>query len=192
MYNSVNPNPQMMPGAHVPINRNMMGQPPVGMQYDPNYYGNYANPQQQHQQYLQQQMQQQQIHRDESLVKLKRLDEINGNIARISNLMIQFFDELTKDKQSSTKNKQQTKTLFEDLLKHLKKVENDLLNEITLLTMASTGYPHEGSIYGARKDFDLSKMQLHLITSQLSSLRESLNSPLSQENQDEDDSGDDL
>ena len=98
--------------------------------------------------------------------------------------MIQFFDELSKDKQPPNKLKQ-TKQMFEDLLKHLKKVENDLLNEITGLSLASTGHPHEGSIYGARKDYDLAKMRLNLVAAQLGSLREVLNSPLTNENDSE-------
>jgi hypothetical protein len=154
-------------------------------------YGNYPNAQQanpHHPQFLQQPFQPQhppqQLTRDESLFKLKRLDEINNNIARISSSLIVFFDELTKDKQPSTKIKQ-SKIIFDEFLKHLRKVESDLLNEISNLTMASTGHQHEGSIYGARKDYDLAKMQIQLIAAQLNSLRESLNSPLQALNKDD-------
>lgn len=137
-----------------------------------NYY-NYPNPQQH--QYMQQY--QQQLSRDDSLHKLKRLDDINTTIIKVSQALIQFFDELTKDKLPPAKLKQ-AKNLFEDSLKHLKKVESDLLGEIVHLNVASTGHPHEGSIYGARKDYDLTKMQLNLIGAQLSSLKDALNSPL--------------
>lgn len=86
-----------------------------------------------YQQQLKQQHQQQMMPRDESFIKLKRLDEINASIDKISSTLIQFFDELAKDKQTPNKMKQ-TKQLFEEFLKHLKKVEQDLLNEIQLLT----------------------------------------------------------
>jgi hypothetical protein len=138
-----------------------------------NYYNTaYPNPQQQ--QYMQQF---QQTPRDDALNKLKRLDDINGTINKVSQTLIQFFDEITKDKLPPAKLKQ-AKNFFEESLKALKKVETDLLTEINYLNVASTGHPHEGSIYGARKDYDLTKMQLNLIGAQLSSLRESLDQPL--------------
>ena len=145
----------------------------------------------QYHQFIQQQsqLQQQQMSRDDSLHKLKRLDDINGMVGKISLLLIQFFDEVIKDKPPTTKSKQ-IKSIFEEFLKHLKKVEADLLHEINLLSMASTGNPHEGSIYGARKDYDLSKMQLHLISSQINSLRMQLNSPLKEESDDDENSED--
>jgi len=146
-----------------------------------NYYNNtYPNLQQQ--QYMQQY---QQTPRDDSLNKLKRLDEINASINKVSQTLIQFFDEITKDKLPPAKLKQ-AKNLFEESLKFLKKVEIDLLNEINHLNLASTGHPHEGSIYGARKDYDLTKMQLNLIGAQLSSLRESLDKPLKKDFYDSD------
>ncbi|RNA44216.1 mediator of RNA polymerase II transcription subunit 11 [Brachionus plicatilis] len=177
-------NPQMMQGGQMPVNRNMMpsqGQP--GMEYASSYYSQYPNQPPPHPPFVQQQVMPQQIHRDEALFKLKRLDEINSNISKISQLLIQFFDELTKDKQQSNRVKQ-TKIIFEDFLKHLKKIETDLLSEIGHLTMASTGQPHEGSIYGARKDFDLGKMHLNLVIAQLASLRETLDSPTLPQNED--------
>ena len=70
--------------------------------------------------------------RDESFMKLKKLDEINASIVKISQSLILFFDELAKDKQPPNKMKV-TKQMFEDFLKHLKKVETDLLLEIHTL-----------------------------------------------------------
>lgn len=58
------------------------------------------------------------------------------------------------------------------------KVETDLLNEIASLQLASTGHQHEGSVYGARKDFDLARMQINLVANQLGALREALASPV--------------
>lgn len=183
MYQS---NPQVMQGGQIPISRNMMpSQGQTGMQYENSYYNQYPNQPPSHPSFVQQQAMPPQIHRDEALLKLKRLDEINSNISKISNLLIQFFDELTKDKQQSNRVKQ-TKIIFEDFLKHLKKIEADLLSEIGHLTMASTGHPHEGSIYGARKDFDLGKMHLNLVISQLVSLRETLELPEIPEKEDSD------
>jgi mediator of RNA polymerase II transcription subunit 11 len=167
-----------------------MGQPPSSLQ-PPSQSQMQHQQNIQYQQYMQQQLQlqQQQMSRDDSLHKLKKLDEISSSVAKISHLLIQFFDEITKDKQPTTKVKQ-IKSIFEEFLKHLKKVESDLLHEINLLSMASTGNPHEGSIYGARKDYDLSKMQLHLISSQINSLRSALSSPLGPEEESSDDSDD--
>lgn len=167
-------NPQIMQQGQIPASRSMMqSQGQTGMQYENSFFNQYPNQSLPHPSFVQHQVMSQQIHRDEALLKLKRLDEINSNITKISNLLIQFFDELTKDKQQSNRVKQ-TKIIFEDFLKHLKKIETDLLSEIGHLTMASTGQPHEGSIYGARKDFDLGKMHLNLVISQLASLRETL------------------
>ena len=85
-----------------------------------NYYNNtFANPQQQ-QQYMQQF---QQTPRDDSLGKLKRLDEINATINKVSQTLIKFFDEITKDKLPPAKLKQ-AKSIFEETLTFLKKVEN--------------------------------------------------------------------
>lgn len=92
-----------------------------------------------------------QIPRDDSAMKLKRLDEINASIVRIIGSLTNFFEDLSKDKQpnqSQTKTKLKvTKQMFEDLLKFIKKFESDLLSEITGLTLASTGNPHEGFIH---------------------------------------------
>lgn len=169
------PNAQQQASHHHPPQQGFMGQ-----------YAPHTAPMTAHHQ----QQQMHQIPRDESLNKLKRLDEINQNIARISNSLIAFFDELTKEKQPPTKLKQ-TKAVFEDFLKNLKRVESDLLSEISNLAMASTGHQHEGSIYGARKDYDLAKMQVQLIAAQLNSLREALNSPLKPASDDEDDNNED-
>ena len=163
--------------------------------------------QQQHLQHQQQQQHQQQLmSRDDSILKLKRLDEINISIARIAQMLIQFFDEINKDRLSSSSStsslastaasatgsstaasqqatsassgkitSKQAKNLFEEVIKHLKKVESDMLGEISAISMASTGHQHEGSIYGARKDFDLCKMQVTLVSSQLHALHASMN-----------------
>jgi hypothetical protein len=181
--------------------------------------GNFPPNSQQQQQYLQQQQQMQLLHqqqfqqhpphqhllnqqqqhihrqqppplRDESLFKLQRLDEINNGITKVSSSLIAFFDELTKDKQANMKLKP-TKTALEEFLRNLKKVETDLLTEINNLTLASTGHQHEGSIYGARKNYDLAKMQLQLIGSQLNVLQEALDSPLKPEEDEKDDGEDD-
>lgn len=63
----------------------------------------------------------QNVIREESYSKLKRFDEINGNIGRIATSMCTFFDEIIKDKQSTAKAKQ-TRGIFEDFLRHLRKV----------------------------------------------------------------------
>lgn len=80
------------------------------------------------------------------------------------------------------------------LLLNLNQVESDLLGEIANLQLASTGYQHEGSVYGARKDYDLVKMQVSLVVSQLGALREALNSttlPLKDDDSDSDDDNED-
>lgn len=64
---------------------------------------------------------QQQNIQEASMHKLKRLEDINQNIGRISQSLCTFFDELTKDKQPTAKIKQ-TRAIFEEFLKHLRKV----------------------------------------------------------------------
>lgn len=51
-----------------------------------------------------------------------------------------------------------------------------MLNEIASLQLASTGHQHEGSVYGARKDYDLARMQVNLVAHQMTALREALSS----------------
>ncbi len=114
--------------------------PEYNHQYTPGQQYHYQQ-QMQHQQQVQHPMHQ--IPRDDSFIKLKRLDEINNSIVRIINSLLTFFDDLSKDKQPPTKLKV-TKQMFEDFIKLLKKFETDLLTEITNLTLASTGHPHEG------------------------------------------------
>lgn len=65
------------------------------------------------------------------------------------------------------------------------------MKEIGNLQLASTGHQHEGSIYGARKDFDLVKMQVSLVASELATLREALDSPKLPEQEQDSESGDD-
>lgn len=98
-------------------------------QYNQNQALMYQQQQQQQQMAKQQHMN---LPRDESFIKLKRLDEINASIVKISQSLIQFFDELAKDKQPPSKQKV-SKQMFENFTNHLRKVETDLLNEIQLL-----------------------------------------------------------
>ena len=107
-------------------------------------------------------------------IQLKRLDDINKSIESIPDKFEHFLDELSKEKQSQNNKNKQAKQLLDDLIRQLRKCEEDLLNEINFLGLASTGYPHEGSIYGARKEYDLSKMRLSLIAAHLGSLKEKL------------------
>ena len=99
--------------------------------------------QHQMQQHNLQQQQMAQMSRDDSFIKLKRLDLINASMIQIINSLSSFFEDLSKEKHPPTKFKV-TKQMFEDFLKLLKKFEGDLLTEITNLSLASTGHPHEG------------------------------------------------
>ena len=197
MYQAGQNYPPQQPGASNPS-----GGPMPGMQYGAGYPPNQQPPPQQQQQFMQQQQQYQQQQyqqqqqqmlaaRDESLLKLKRLDEIGATITKMSNTLIQFFDEISKDKLPAAKLKQ-SKQIFEEALKNLKKVETDLLYEISQINMASTGHPHEGSLYGARKDYDLSKMQVNLIVNQLDALKLSLDAPIQKDFYDENDDEEEL
>ena len=111
---------------------------------------------------------------DEAPAKLKKLDEINTMILKLSQNLISLFDELLKEKSTVAR----TKTAINECIDCLKQIESDLIGEINYLGLASTGHPHEGSIYGARKDYDLAKQRLLLVTQQISSLRQALDSPL--------------
>ena len=46
------------------------------------------------------------------------------------------------------------------------------------LGLASTGHPHEGSIYGAKKDYDLARQRLLLVIQQVNSLRQAIEAPV--------------
>ena len=116
-------------------------------------------------------------HQSKDDSQFKRLDDINKSILKIPQLLITFFDELVKEKQTQNKVKQ-SKQIFDEVLKHFKQVEVDLINEISILSLASTGHQHEGSIYGAKKDYDLAKMRLHLTSVQLNSLKQKLAEPM--------------
>jgi hypothetical protein len=112
---------------------------------------------------------------DEAPAKLKKLDEINTMILKLSQNLIILFDELLKERLTVTK----TKTAINECIDCLKQIEIDLISEINYLGLASTGHPHEGSIYGAKKDYDLAKQRLLLVTQQVNSLRQVLDSPVS-------------
>jgi hypothetical protein len=171
-----NPTQQPMTGAVGGIAPQQIYHPSAQMNQYPPTQGQFM-PQSASPQVQLQQQHQTQMPKDESMLTIKRLDSINLFISKISQGLIQYFEELTKDRQAQAKIRQ-AKTIFEEALKNLKKVETDLLTEIGHLNMASTGHPHEGSIYGARKEFDLTKMQVQLISSQLNSLHQSLDEPL--------------
>jgi mediator of RNA polymerase II transcription subunit 11 len=117
---------------------------------------------------------QQATSRDDSSMRLKQLDEINIHIFRFSQNLISLFDELSKDKPTLNRVKQ----IVNEYIETLKKIESDLLGEINYLGLASTGHPHEGSIYGTKKDYDLAKQRLVLIMTQMQSLSQNLNSNL--------------
>jgi hypothetical protein len=112
---------------------------------------------------------------DEAPAKLKKLDEINTMILKLSQNLIILFDELLKERLTVTK----TKTAINECIDCLKQIEIDLIGELNYLGLASTGHPHEGSIYGAKKDYDLAKQRLLLVTQQVNSLRQVLDSPVS-------------
>jgi hypothetical protein len=111
---------------------------------------------------------------DEAPAKLKKLDEINTMILKLSQNLISLFDELLKEKLTVAR----TKTAINECIDCLKQIETDLICEINYLGLASTGHPHEGSIYGAKKDYDLAKQRLLLVTQQINCLRQTLDSPL--------------
>jgi hypothetical protein len=108
--------------------------------------------------------------RDDSSLRLKQLDEININIYKFSQSLISLFDELNKDKPTLNRIKQ----IVNEYIETLKKIETDLLSEINYLGLASTGHPHEGSIYGTKKDYDLAKQRLVLVTAHMQSLQQHL------------------
>lgn len=137
--------------------------PPPGYNIDPNQQPMMIDAMQQHV-----------MSNDEAPANLKKLDEINTSILKLSQTLITFYDELMKDKLLVSR----TKTTLNDCIDCLKGIENDLISEINYLGLASTGTPHEGSIYGAKKDFDLAKQRLLLVTHQISSLKQALDSPL--------------
>ena len=72
---------------------------------------------------------QQNILIDEAPAKLKKLDEINTMIFKLSQNLIVLFDELLKEKLTVSK----TKTAITECIDCLKQIESDLIGEINYL-----------------------------------------------------------
>lgn len=83
--------------------------------------------------------------------RLKQLQEIEKEIIKVVSNAGHALQELSKEQPVKENLNMHTR----EFLNSLQGVEKGLLEQITYLTEVATGQPHEGSIYGAEKDFSL-------------------------------------
>ncbi|PFX29044.1 mediator of RNA polymerase II transcription subunit 11-like [Stylophora pistillata] len=95
--------------------------------------------------------------------RLKQLEEIEKDVVKVIRSAGETLEELSKDAPSEDRINS-TATKF---LKSLEGVEKGLTEQIGYLTQVATGQPHEGSTYGAEKDFELLRCRTKAIKDQL-------------------------
>ncbi|XP_020607398.1 mediator of RNA polymerase II transcription subunit 11-like [Orbicella faveolata] len=95
--------------------------------------------------------------------RLKQLEEIEKDIVKVIRSAGETLEELAKEAPSEDRINS-TATRF---LKSLEGVEKGLSEQIGYLTQVATGQPHEGSTYGAEKDFELLRCRTKTIKDQL-------------------------
>ncbi|CAB3998636.1 mediator of RNA polymerase II transcription subunit 11-like [Paramuricea clavata] len=83
--------------------------------------------------------------------RLKQLQEIEKEIVKVVSSAGHALQELSQEQPVEENLNMHTR----EFLNSLQGVEKGLLEQITYLTEVATGQPHEGSIYGAEKDFSL-------------------------------------
>lgn len=83
--------------------------------------------------------------------RLKQLEGIEKEIVKVISSAGFALQELSKEQPSDDNINLKTN----EFLKSLEGVEKGLVEQINYLTEVATGQPHEGSIYGAEKDFSL-------------------------------------
>ena len=83
--------------------------------------------------------------------RLKQLERIEKEIVKVVSSAGHALQELSKEQPM----KDNLNTHTKDFLNSLQGVEKGLQEQIAYLTEVATGQPHEGSIYGAEKDFSL-------------------------------------
>lgn len=100
--------------------------------------------------------------------RLKQLEEIEKDIVKVIRSAGETLEELSKeapleDRINSTATK---------FLKSLEGVEKGLTEQIGYLTQVATGQPHEGSTYGAEKNFELLRCRTKSVKDQLVEIRD--------------------
>ncbi|XP_028395211.1 mediator of RNA polymerase II transcription subunit 11-like [Dendronephthya gigantea] len=83
--------------------------------------------------------------------RLQQLQEIEKEIVKVVSSAGHALQEISQEQP----NHENLNTHTREFLNSLQGVEKGLLDQITYLTEVATGQPHEGSIYGAEKDFAL-------------------------------------
>lgn len=100
--------------------------------------------------------------------RLKQLEEIEKDVVKVIRSAGETLEELSKDNPSEDRINS-TATKF---LKSLEGVEKGLTEQIGYLTKVATGQPHEGSIYGAEKNFELLRCWTKSVKDQLVEIRD--------------------
>jgi len=100
--------------------------------------------------------------------RLKQLEEIEKDVVKVIRSAGETLEELSKDNPSEDRINS-TATKF---LKSLEGVEKGLTEQIGYLTKVATGQPHEGSTYGAEKNFELLRCWTKSVKDQLVEIRD--------------------
>nr|CAG4646746.1 EOG090X0LXA [Macrothrix elegans] len=95
--------------------------------------------------------------------RLSALDNVEKEIASCLQSAGQALLELGKDKPSQ----KQVENHTAQFLKTLNHVEGELMKHINYLTQVSTGQPHEGSAYGAVKNYKMARHRMEHIRTRL-------------------------
>ncbi|XP_068672687.1 mediator of RNA polymerase II transcription subunit 11-like [Montipora capricornis] len=104
----------------------------------------------------------------QSVDRLKQLEEIEKDVVKVIRSAGETLEELSKDNPSEDRINS-TATKF---LKSLEGVEKGLSEQIGYLTQVATGQPHEGSTYGAEKNFELYRCWTKSVKDQLVEIRD--------------------
>lgn len=104
----------------------------------------------------------------QSVDRLKQLEEIEKDIVKVIRSAGETLEELSKEVPSEDR----INTTATKFLKSLEGVEKGLSEQIGYLTQVATGQPHEGSIYGAEKGFELLHCRTKSVKDQVVAIRD--------------------
>ncbi|XP_003382781.1 PREDICTED: mediator of RNA polymerase II transcription subunit 11-like [Amphimedon queenslandica] len=95
--------------------------------------------------------------------RIEKLQKIEQEIGMLLSHAADAIGELSKPNPAQEMVEYKTK----DFLKSLETIEQDLSEQIVYLSRVSTTHTHEGSNYGAEKDFELLQLQTALAKKRL-------------------------
>ncbi|XP_064406263.1 mediator of RNA polymerase II transcription subunit 11-like [Halichondria panicea] len=99
----------------------------------------------------------------ETAQRLEKLQRTEQEVCRMLSLAADSIQELSRDNPDQGLVDHKTK----EFVKVLEAIEGGLSEQISYLTRVSTHHPHEGSAYGAEKDYELVCIEGSLVREQL-------------------------